>query len=129
MANMCQSLILELQGESSNVKTTYVFTLLDKHGTLPAIATKETSHTVTSHEDDWGYSKFYPRTILKQTYVKDCYFVLRVKITVKDESCTRANCNASSIGFLREHIQKLREEKRCTDVSFDVNGEIFVLID
>ncbi|KAF3332090.1 BTB/POZ and MATH domain-containing protein 1 isoform X2 [Carex littledalei] len=120
------SIFLELQRESVDVRATFEFALLDKHGTLPSIAMKETSHTFTPRELDWGFSNFFERTKLEEMYVHNFNFVLHVKITVKDESYTRACCNASSIGFPHEHLQKFREENKHTDVSFDVDGKIFV---
>ncbi|XP_078149869.1 BTB/POZ and MATH domain-containing protein 2-like [Carex rostrata] len=120
---------LELQREYADVSATFQFALLDEQGNIsPTTMSVPTTHTFTSSTTNVGYSDFYERTKLKETYVKDCYFVLSVKITLKDESCTGACWDHSSIAFLHEHesFQKFREENKRTDVSFDVDGEIFV---
>ncbi|KAF3325372.1 BTB/POZ and MATH domain-containing protein 2-like protein [Carex littledalei] len=105
------SVYLELQRESVDVRATFEFALLDKYGTLSTIAMKSTTHTFTSC-DAFGFRDFFERSKLEEMYVKDCYFVVQVKITIKDESCTGTCWNTSSIGYLCEGLQKFREENK-----------------
>jgi speckle-type POZ protein len=118
------SFFLELKTEPANVTARFGFGLLNKHGIVSYNLVNELVHTFTSCGSDWGYSDFLERDIL-ETYVKDGYIVLHVSVSVKDESCTGACPNSSPIAFPRECLQKLREEKKHTDVSFNVHGKVF----
>ncbi|KAF3335536.1 BTB/POZ and MATH domain-containing protein 2-like protein [Carex littledalei] len=122
------SVFLRLQRKFVDVRSTFEFALLDNDGNVSPTTLRETSHTFTSHKASWGFPGFFERTKLEKTYVKDCFFVFSVKVTIKDESCTGASAswNTHSMCFRHECIQKFQEETKGTDVTFDVHGKNFV---
>ncbi|XP_078148494.1 BTB/POZ and MATH domain-containing protein 2-like [Carex rostrata] len=120
------SVFLRLRRKFVDVRATFEFAILDKDGNVSPTTLGEASHTYTSHKESWGFPRFLKRIKLEETYIKDCIFVICVKVTIKDESCTGASWNAHSMCFRHERIQKFREETKGTDVTFDVNGKNFV---
>ncbi|KAF3339561.1 BTB/POZ and MATH domain-containing protein 2-like isoform X2 [Carex littledalei] len=115
------SIFLELiQRGSVDITTEFGFQLLDKHGNVSPTSLKLLHHTFTSKESNWGIWDFFERTRLEQTYIKDDCFILRVSITVQSAR------DIISMGFTCERLQKFREENEHTDVTFDVDGKIFV---
>ncbi|XP_078176414.1 BTB/POZ and MATH domain-containing protein 2-like [Carex rostrata] len=121
------SVLLELQRESiyiDHVTAEFGFELLDKHGNVSPTTLKLILHTFTSKSlDCWGSSKFFERTKLEQTYIKDDCFVLRVSITVGNGKASNVT---SSTGFPYERLQKFRKKNKHTDVTFNVDGKHFV---
>ncbi|XP_078155724.1 BTB/POZ and MATH domain-containing protein 2-like [Carex rostrata] len=115
------SIFLELiQTRSIDVTAEFGFELLDKYGNVSTTTLKLLYHTFTSKESNWGVWDFFERTKLEQSYIKDDYFILRVSIIVESAS------DIISTGFPCECLQKFRGENEHTDVTFNVDGKIFV---
>ncbi|XP_078149504.1 BTB/POZ and MATH domain-containing protein 3-like [Carex rostrata] len=116
------SVFLGLQRESVDVPADFSFQLLDKHANIVSPTTFILlHHTFTSKEKSAGLYDCFEKTKLEQSYIKDECFVLRVSISVGQDSNI-----ISSLGFPYESIHKFRKDNVHTDVTFDVDGKNFV---
>ncbi|KAG6732035.1 hypothetical protein I3843_01G149500 [Carya illinoinensis] len=129
------SLFLALASEGTDVRALFELTLLDQSG--------KGNHKVHSHFNRmldggpytlkyrgsmWGYKRFYKRTLLETSdYLKDDCLIIHccvgvVKSHTEGPKIYSITVPPSDIG---QHFGKLLESGKGTDVSFEVDGEVF----
>ncbi|KAJ6817100.1 BTB/POZ and MATH domain-containing protein 2-like [Iris pallida] len=129
------SLFVALAGEGTDVRALFELTLVDQSGrgrhkvhSHFARALADGPYTLKYRGSMWGYKRFFKRTALEASdYLKDdC---LSIKCTV---GVVRSHTEGPKIcaipvppSNIAQHFGQLLESGKGTDVSFEVDGEIF----
>ncbi|KAK8954466.1 BTB/POZ and MATH domain-containing protein 1 [Platanthera zijinensis] len=129
------SLFIALASEGTDVRALFELALLDQSG-------KE-QHKVHSHfgrnleagpytlkyrGSMWGYKRFFKRTALEESdYLKDDCLSVRCSVGVVKSHTEGPKVYNIHIPLsnINEHFGQLFEKGECTDIKFDVNGEVF----
>ncbi|MBA0852969.1 hypothetical protein Goshw_011986 [Gossypium schwendimanii] len=129
------SLFIALASEGTDVRALFELTLLDQSG-------KE-RHKVHSHfgrtlesgpytlkyrGSMWGYKRFFKRTLLEQSdYLKDDCLSVHCSVGVVKSHTEGPKIYSIAVppSNISHHFGKLLESGKGTDVSFEVDGEVF----
>ncbi|KAE8703031.1 BTB/POZ and MATH domain-containing protein 2 [Hibiscus syriacus] len=129
------SLFIALASEGTDVRAIFELTLLDQSG--------NDRHKVHSHfgrilesgpytlkyrGSMWGYKRFFKRTLLDTSdYLKDDCLSIRCCVGVVKSHTEGPKLYSISLppSDLSQHLGKLLESGKGTDVKFEVDGEIF----
>ncbi|KAJ1700469.1 hypothetical protein LUZ63_000248 [Rhynchospora breviuscula] len=130
------SLYLVLKSHAHLLCTNFFFRLLHNNGTwsstlLPVDSAWRRSTCIFRKVDCFqGFRAFMERSVLEQQYVTDGSFILSCNIKVMNEAWEKPplsyRVGLPAFRFLHDDFNELLARKEMTDVSFEVDGEIFM---
>ncbi|KAF3339280.1 BTB/POZ and MATH domain-containing protein 1-like isoform X1 [Carex littledalei] len=130
------SLNLELQSKGKFLCTNFSFRLLHNNGywsttLLPVDSAWRRSTCIFRGINCYhGFRAFIERSVLEAQYVRDGFFFLSCDIKVMNEAWEKPplshKVGLPAFKFLHDDFNELLTKKEMTDVSFAVDGEIFV---
>ncbi|THU58898.1 hypothetical protein C4D60_Mb03t19330 [Musa balbisiana] len=129
------SLFIALASEGADVRALFELTLLDQSGKEQH---KVHSHfgrmlgsgpyTVKHRGSMWGYKRFYRRTALETSdYLKDDCLLVNCSVGVVRSYTEGPNICTIAVppSDIAQHLGQLLESEKGTDISFEVDGEVF----
>lgn len=130
------SIYLNLQSKADLLCTNFSFRLLHNNGTWSSTllpldsAWRRSSCIFRAINCFQGFPAFIERSVLETQYVRDGFFVLSCNIKVMNEAWEKPplsyKVGLPAFRFLHDDFNELLAKKEMTDVSFEVDGEIFV---
>jgi speckle-type POZ protein len=130
------SLYLVLRSNANFLCTIFSFSLLHNNGTwsstlLPLNSAWRRSSCIFRKVDCFhGFHAFIERSVLETQYVRDGFFLLSCKIKVMNEAWEKPprsyKVGLPAFRFLHDDFNEILAKKEMTDVSFEVDGEIFM---
>ncbi|KAJ3704856.1 hypothetical protein LUZ61_008561 [Rhynchospora tenuis] len=123
-------LMLAMHSKSEDVTASFSFGLLDKYGRLSSKACARINMWTFSQNcwDENGIPWYMEQSELEENFLRDGYFTLVCSVTILSESYKevpkRFVCGIMPCS-IDDHFVELFERKETTDVSFEVDGEIF----
>ncbi|XP_078177417.1 BTB/POZ and MATH domain-containing protein 1-like [Carex rostrata] len=130
------SLNLELHSNGNFLCTNFSFQLLHNNGTwsstlLPVDSVLRRSTFIFRGTNSYhGFRAFIERSVLEEQYVRDGFFFISCDIKVMNEAWEKPPLSHKvgfpAFRFLHDDFNELLAKKEMTDVSFEVDGEIFL---
>ncbi|KAK4763795.1 hypothetical protein SAY87_013233 [Trapa incisa] len=129
------SLFIALASEGTDVRALFELTLLDQSGMERHKVHSHFGRTLESgpytlkyRGSMWGYKRFYKRVLLETSdYIKDDCLIVHCSVGVVRSHTEGPKIYSISVppSNLGQHLGKLLESGKGSDVTFKVNGEVF----